>query len=979
MIKLEPQPLTAQGALLEALNRSMAISEFQMDGTITNANANYLRLSGYGKEELIGQNHRILCTADYVISPEYAEFWRKLRNGDHVSGLFQRQRKDGGLFWVEASYNPVFSAEGRPEKIVKFCTDVTSQKEAFNEQSNKLQAIDRAMLMVEYSPGGIITAINDNFLITMGYRQEELLGKSREVLFSREQWMSVAAMDIWEHVSGGHSYSGQIELISSSDGRVWLEAIYTPLFNLAGKLDKVVLFAVDVTWRVQHEAEEHEQIRQLSLVANETDNAVIIADRSNRAVYINDGFIRMFGYEEEDIIGKPFSTILGPWEKEVVGRIRLALERGESFRSEEMTYSKHGIRMWSVMMTNPVMDEHDHRNYSISVFTDITDTKVHALMQQKALEAMAHDISIPEVLNMICNEAERISPEIIATISGLDENGNLFLIAGPSLPMECGKAIRTLDIRDYTESMGHRNEDNEHIVSDVAEDPYWNACRDIFLDVDISSSLISVIKSSRDEVLGIVSFYYHANRKVTEFHKRLAGVMVSICALALEREKSRATMRQLTFYDQLTGLPNRELLLAKAEKMAANLDEENENLTIMVVGLDRFKMVNQSLGHTAGDDVLRITGRRITEVLKHDDMIGRITGDEFAIVLSGCSAAQSLDIAKRVQKAVSRTFASEGITLTPTASVGISMYPDNGGTIDAVLRNASLAMAEAKKTGVSQVSFFSDEFNTMAQTRISMESYLREAVDNGSLRLFYQPQVYLQKKGLHGVEALCRWMHPVLGNVSPTRFIPLAEEAGIIDKLGEWTLHEGLRQLGAWRKQGMMVPTVSINLSSTSFHNRLLPDMILEMLKSNDLSPADLILELTESILLDANPNTMATVYIAHEQGIRFSMDDFGTGYSSLSYLRHLPIAELKLDQSFVWDLDRSETSRRLSQAVLAIGKSLNLTVVAEGIESEQQNELLKNQGYDVAQGYLQSRPLPPDEFVRWYLEFMKNMENKTQ
>lgn len=243
---------------------------------------------------------------------------------------------------------------------------------------------------------------------------------------------------------------------------------------------------------------------------------------------------------------------------------------------------------------------------------------------------------------------------------------------------------------------------------------------------------------------------------------------------------------------------------------------------------------------------------------------------------------------------------------------------------------------------------------------------MRQAINTQQLSLYYQPQTDLKTGRLYGVEALARWHHPELGHISPTRFIPLAEECGLIGELGHWVLTEACKQLADWRQRGIAVPSVSINLSATNFHSLELPELIADTLRHYQLTSRDLKIELTENVLLDTNPSTMRTIEQVHEQGVRLSMDDFGTGYSSLSYLRKIPVSELKLDRSFVSDLEHDHTARAISSAVLGIGKSLQLTVIAEGVETSEQSTLLQQQGYPVGQGYLFARPLSVADFEVW-------------
>ena len=275
-------------------------------------------------------------------------------------------------------------------------------------------------------------------------------------------------------------------------------------------------------------------------------------------------------------------------------------------------------------------------------------------------------------------------------------------------------------------------------------------------------------------------------------------------------------------------------------------------------------------------------------------------------------------------------------------------------------------MYQAKSQGRGRFSFFSSEMNRLAQERLALETALRKALKQGGLHLHYQPQLDLRNGQLYGVEALARWSHPELGEISPARFIPLAEECGLIADLGRWALSEACQQLAQWRDQGLDIPAVSVNLSPSSFHNLDLPRMIADTLQRNALQPQNLTLELTESILLDTHPSTMQVIDAIHALGVRLAIDDFGTGYSSLSYLRHLPVSELKLDRSFVADMDGETDAQALSNAILGIGKSLHLTVVAEGVETASQHRLLQDQGYDVAQGFWFARPLPPQELADW-------------
>lgn len=281
-----------------------------------------------------------------------------------------------------------------------------------------------------------------------------------------------------------------------------------------------------------------------------------------------------------------------------------------------------------------------------------------------------------------------------------------------------------------------------------------------------------------------------------------------------------------------------------------------------------------------------------------------------------------------------------------------------------------MAMYQAKSAGRGRFAFFSHELNTLAQEKQELEIALQRAIRNDELELFYQPQIRLKDNTLYGLEALSRWFDPILGDISPGKFIPLAEECGLIGELSEWAIKRACAQLAKWRKNKVLIPKVSINLSPLNFHNMRLCDIILREIENNHLLPQDIVIELTENVLFDNNPKTMEILQAIHSKGIGVSMDDFGTGYSSLSYLRKFPIQELKLDRSFISEIEDDPTSQALSQTVINLGENLTLDVVAEGIEREEQLNILKRQGYHVGQGYLFSKPLNEHNLVHWLAEF---------
>ncbi|MDH2433213.1 EAL domain-containing protein [Pokkaliibacter sp. MBI-7] len=715
-----------------------------------------------------------------------------------------------------------------------------------------------------------------------------------------------------------------------------------------------------------YDNDQHLQL--LSMVTDRTDNAIIITDGRWRTLYINDGFSQMFGYSSNQMLGAIPTSIIAPYaEQEQVDALHDQLAKGQPFHAEELIYTRDGRRIWCSVTTNPVLDEQGQLLNTLSVLTDITQSKMHELLQNRVLSAMVREEPLETVMNTVCREVEHLAPEVIASILRVDEQGRLHPLAGPSLPAEYNKALEGVAIGEGVGSCGTAAFIGQPvIVTDIASHPYWTPYKHLALPHGLKACWSTPIRSSSGRILGTFAFYYRECRGPNPLHQRMVEVSTHLCALALEREEARAHIRQLAFYDSLTKLPNRSLLHARADQALTTAEHHGDSIAVLFIDLDRFKQVNDSLGHPAGDELLRVIAQRLTENLRHVDIVGRLSGDEFVMVLPRYSAQALAEAVEQLKSRISQPFSIGSTTLIPSASIGISLFPNDGHDMESLIHRADMAMYQAKSMGRGHVSYFSHQLNEQAQQRMALENALRDALDNGGLQLHYQPQINLADGSLYGVEALARWQHPEFGSIPPTRFIPLAEECGLIGQLGHWAVQEACRQLAAWRRQGLQIPAVSVNLSPSDFHNLDLPQQIAHTLQHHQLQPQDLTLEITESVLMDTHPSTLTTLDAIHSQGVNLAMDDFGTGYSSLSYLRRLPIHELKLDRSFVSDLESDATARALSEAVMRIGESLRLIVVAEGIEEEGQQQILRQQGYQVGQGYLFSRPVPAAELQQW-------------
>jgi diguanylate cyclase (GGDEF)-like protein len=440
---------------------------------------------------------------------------------------------------------------------------------------------------------------------------------------------------------------------------------------------------------------------------------------------------------------------------------------------------------------------------------------------------------------------------------------------------------------------------------------------------------------------------------------------------------AKAHLDQYVYQDMLTGLPNRRRFTDQIDWSIRFAKRYGTSGAVLQIGLDRFKQVNEALGPALGDRLLRAVAQRLTGTLRESDVVAReveqgqallsrMGGDEFMVLLPTLPNADAATVvAQRILEVVSAPFVLSGRELFVTCCVGIAVFPNDGTNRDAILKAASVAMRHAKAQRRDSYRFFSKELNDKSLQRLSMENELRKAIEYGELELHYQPKVDLRSGLLCGAEALVRWRHPQRGVVSPGDFIPLAEESGLIIPLGQWVLRSACRQIREWYGAGLKAPRISINVSSHQVQHRDLARQLQSVLAETGVPASGLCIELTESAIMEQAKETVQVLDTLKAIGVTLSIDDFGTGYSSLSRLKRFPIDEVKIDRSFVTDVERDRDSAAIVTAVVAMGHSLDLRVVAEGVETRGQLDFLVRKGCDECQGYLFRRPLPAGDFGR--------------
>lgn len=432
-----------------------------------------------------------------------------------------------------------------------------------------------------------------------------------------------------------------------------------------------------------------------------------------------------------------------------------------------------------------------------------------------------------------------------------------------------------------------------------------------------------------------------------------------------ERMSAEERIRQLALYDSLTGLPNRATFYSLIKQALVIANRDNITGGIMFIDLDRFKNINDSLGHGAGDELIRRVSARLKTCLRSSDVIARLGGDEFVVSLFDIkTAADAAIVAKKMLATFATPFLIEGHEISISASIGISVYPDDSVDLDNLIKFADIAMYRAKDRGRNTYLFYANDMNVRSLDKLQMESDLRRALDRRELLLHYQPQANIHTGEMTGAEVLVRWQHPEKGMVAPGQFIPLAEETGLVVSIGHWVLDQAVAQNKAWQKQDLPVVKLAVNVAAQQFH----PDLVNEVsavLKEHELANEFLELEITESMVMNNAEQVIEMLKEMEKLGVRMSLDDFGTGYSSLSYLKRFPIHKLKVDQSFVRGIPSDENDVAITRAIIGMGKSLGLKVIAEGVETREQLEFLRAEGCDEIQGYLFSRPVPASEFVK--------------
>lgn len=682
----------------------------------------------------------------------------------------------------------------------------------------------------------------------------------------------------------------------------------------------------------------------------------VMGDIGPRVVFVNEAFTALFGWAAHDIVGRPLPIYdeSGP-DRATRATFREAMRSRHPVRGELLLQRKKGPDFWAEVSLTPILDEIGSCTHWVAVLRDITEQKrLEALERGRTLALdLAGRGERDEALAALARVVQSWLPDVTGAVL-LARDGRLWYAASPGLS---AGYVRATDGAPISPSGGPSGASayskTALVVSDLRSHPLTARSEDEARRYGLRAVWVTPIFGANQEVRGTFVWYRAQPWPALKDDLRVLRELAAFTSVVLERAESQTRLRQLAYEDPLTGLPNRSAAMKHLEDLLGVRERRGPRLAVGLLDLDRFKEINDTFGHRAGDNLLADVARRLKPTLPDDALLARMGGDEFMIVLPNVQdEREAVHTARQLTGALREPFTVEHQSVVVGGSIGLSLYPDHANSADTLLRRADAAMYRAKRRHLDVAVH---EARALEGTkRLALESALYTALERGEFEVVYQPYFSLGGAAV-GAEALLRWHHPTLGHVAPSVFVPVLEALGLIDKVGAWVLERACYDATQW-PNGMRV---AVNVSARQFEQPDLPDRVAAALQRQGLGGSRLVLELTESLLM-ASPETASHMLTSLKAiGVRVVMDDFGTGYSSLSYLRRFPLDGLKIDRSFLQGASNDSTpkSRALVHGVAALGRSLGMEVTAEGVETAEQLSLARGAGCDLVQGYLWGRP----------------------
>ena len=784
-----------------------------------------------------------------------------------------------------------------------------------------LENCSHAVLLI--SANAQVIDVNNETCKLLDYSREELLEMTLEnidpVLANRG---SAYAWQQYKLLA-----SKELERVYQKCNKIQVPVTVKVQFFNAGNEEYLCLFVQD-TSNEQSEALQIEQGRQeWNYAMDFYDEPIYLLDLKRRVVRANQAFYKLAHAGEAEVIGRHITEIIHPDGEEVpcpVCRAQEELRDAVITMEPEHPDNPAGVPIEVICR---IIRNQDDR--ACGILMTIRDLSRARKVQEKLLQSQA----------VFENTIEGIM------ITDLDFN---IITVNPAFT----------NITGYTK---------EEVIGDKprvlkAEHYEENYYRELWAALEERGGWQGEIKNQRKSG----ETYYEwltISRVEDDKGKPISYICVFSDISRLKQSQSR--LEFLAHHDPLTALPNRLLFSARLEHAIERARRNNYQLAVLFMDLDRFKYINDSLGHTIGDKLLCEVARRFKNIIRSEDTVSRLGGDEFVILVEELDDSEkAIVLAEKVRKSLNAPFNIQGYELFVGTSIGISLFPQDGDSVEKLLRNADSAMYRAKDVGRNTCQFYTQELNEHAFEHMLLGGQLRKAIEQEQLCLHYQPQVVLSSGQITGLEALVRWQHPEFGLISPGQFIPLAEEANLMVPLGEWVLRKACSQARLWLDQGIEFGRISVNIAGPQIYQGDLVEVVLSILQETGLPPDYLELEITETFIMEQTRLSVKQLLSLRETGVSLAIDDFGTGYSSLSYLKQLPINKLKIDRSFVNELPDDENDVAIIRAIIALGQSMMFNIIAEGVETEEQRNFLLNEGCTHGQGFLYSKALNADEIT---------------
>jgi len=945
--------------------------------TVLRCNRRFEEIVGYASDELHG-----MPTANLYASAEsHEELGRQssplLSAGKAFSATKQFRRKDGHLIWCQV-FAKAIDPNDPSRGIVWIATDVTeavSTREALEKSSREMEA-----LMANSSVGIVVThdrkivRYNQRFGKLFGFQGENGIGMDTAGLYRSAEEHTELNRRAAPALFQAKPFQTELYMRRQDGSDIWVNLIG----YVADPTDPsmgVFWIAEDRTAFKQAEEELKKAYFDQRLIF---DNCVAgIAFVRNRVFQqCNRRFEELYGYGPGELTGKPTRvTYFSDKAHAEIGTTAYEmLGRGETFVSEVVHRRQNGDPIW-MRITGRAIDPANPNDGSIWNYEDITSRKVaedslrESVMLQRAIlnSAKLMILSTDSEGRVIsCNPAtEQMLAYPSAELLGRTPVECFFLREEiqerrRALSSETGfDPASDIDVLLARVRLGSvdqgqwtfQRKDGEKFIVELSisalhpEDKKAQGFLFVASDITERKRAEDALLRSRDEL----------ELRVKERTSELESEV-------LERRRIESKLRYLAHHDALTGLANRTLLQQRLGEAMDNAAQDDTKVAILFIDLDRFKTINDSLGHHIGDTLLKNVASRLTETLRSNDTIARLGGDEFMIILPlKANEALAGKLASKILDALRPPIRIDGHELFVTPSIGICFYPNDGVTVNALMRNADTAMYQAKANGRNTYCYFTAEMNAAADNYFQIESDLRRAVDRNEFEVFYQPVIDLKTHRITSYEALVRWRHPTKGLVGPAQFITVAEESGLIGEIGTIVLRQACSQLRSWIDEGFTSPILALNLSPIQFNDPNLTEGICRILRDYDLTPDRIELEITETVIMQDGELALGTLQNLSSRGFRLSIDDFGTGYSSLAYLKRFPVDTLKIDRSFITDMTANENDRAIVTAIMALANSLHLSVIAEGVETKEQYDLLSALNCNFAQGYYMAKPMPAE------------------